>query len=57
MYAYVRPYGGRCLDSAGSVSDGGRTLLIDTAATERLAPALREAVTAAGAPRRSPARW
>ncbi|MFJ9339556.1 MBL fold metallo-hydrolase [Streptomyces sp. NPDC101733] len=50
VYAYVQPDGGWCLNNAGFVSDGGRTLLVDTAATERRALALREAVVAAGAP-------
>ncbi|MFK0048291.1 MBL fold metallo-hydrolase [Streptomyces sp. NPDC090741] len=50
VYAYVQPDGGWCLNNAGFVSDGGRTLLIDTAATERRALALREAVVAAGVP-------
>ncbi|MEV7727802.1 MBL fold metallo-hydrolase [Streptomyces sp. NPDC087917] len=49
VYAYVQPDGGWCLNNAGFVSDGGRTLLVDTAATERRALALREAVVAAGA--------
>ncbi|MFF4582792.1 MBL fold metallo-hydrolase [Streptomyces sp. NPDC001389] len=50
VYAYVQPDGGWCLNNAGWVSDGGRTLLVDTAATERRALALREAVVAAGSP-------
>ncbi|MFJ3881906.1 MBL fold metallo-hydrolase [Streptomyces sp. NPDC090077] len=50
VYAYVQPDGGWCLNNAGWISDGGRTLLVDTAATERRALALREAVTASGAP-------
>ncbi|KOY58439.1 MBL fold metallo-hydrolase [Streptomyces sp. XY332] len=50
VYAYVQPDGGWCLNNAGFVSDGGRTLLIDTAATERRALALREAVVSAGVP-------
>ncbi|MEV6579172.1 MBL fold metallo-hydrolase [Streptomyces sp. NPDC051582] len=50
VYAYVQPDGGWCLNNAGFVSDGGRTLLIDTAATERRALALREAVVGAGVP-------
>ncbi|MFC5718641.1 MBL fold metallo-hydrolase [Streptomyces gamaensis] len=48
--AFVQPDGGWCLNNAGFVSDGGRTALIDTAATERRARLLREAVTASGAP-------
>lgn len=55
VYAYVQPDGGWCLNNAGFVTDGGRTLLVDTAATERRALALRAAVLAAGAP--LPARW
>ncbi|MEU8775923.1 MBL fold metallo-hydrolase [Streptomyces sp. NPDC048606] len=50
VYAYVQPDGGWCLNNAGFVSDSGRTLLVDTAATERRALALRAAVEAAGAP-------
>ncbi|MFF3018762.1 MBL fold metallo-hydrolase [Streptomyces sp. NPDC057939] len=50
VYAYVQPDGGWCLNNAGFVSDGGRTLLVDTAATERRALALRGAVLAAGVP-------
>ncbi|MFB7053575.1 MBL fold metallo-hydrolase [Streptomyces vinaceus] len=50
VYAYVQPDGGWCLNNAGFVSDGGRTLLIDTAATERRALALREAIAGAGVP-------
>ncbi|MGW6576865.1 MBL fold metallo-hydrolase [Streptomyces sp. NPDC054945] len=50
VYAYVQPDGGWCLNNAGFVSDGGRTLLVDTAATERRALALRDAVVAAGVP-------
>ncbi|MET9887215.1 MBL fold metallo-hydrolase [Streptomyces sp. NPDC006430] len=50
VYAYVQPDGGWCLNNAGFVSDGDRTLLIDTAATERRALALREAVVATGLP-------
>ncbi|MCF3182561.1 MBL fold metallo-hydrolase [Streptomyces polychromogenes] len=50
VYAYVQPDGGWCLNNAGWVCDGGQTLLVDTAATERRALALREAVLAAGAP-------
>ncbi|MFE3580819.1 MBL fold metallo-hydrolase [Streptomyces vinaceus] len=50
VYAYVQPDGGWCLNNAGFVSDGGRTLLVDTAATERRALALREAIAGAGVP-------
>ncbi|MEU3064890.1 MBL fold metallo-hydrolase [Streptomyces subrutilus] len=50
VYAYIQPDGGWCLNNAGFVTDGGRTLLVDTAATERRALALRDAVVAAGAP-------
>ncbi|MFF3090318.1 MBL fold metallo-hydrolase [Streptomyces nojiriensis] len=50
VYAYVQPDGGWCLNNAGFVTDGGRTLLVDTAATQRRALALRAAVVAAGAP-------
>jgi cyclase len=50
VHAYVQPDGGRCLNNAGFVSDGGSTLLVDTAATERRARALGAAVPATGAP-------
>ncbi|MBP0459276.1 MBL fold metallo-hydrolase [Streptomyces montanisoli] len=49
-HAYVQPDGGWCLNNAGVVSDGGQTLLVDTAATERRALLLREAVAANGLP-------
>ncbi|EME99530.1 MBL fold metallo-hydrolase [Streptomyces mobaraensis NBRC 13819 = DSM 40847] len=48
--AYVQPDGGWCLNNAGFVTDGGRTLLIDTAPTVRRAELLRDAVAASGAP-------
>ncbi|MEV7423225.1 MULTISPECIES: MBL fold metallo-hydrolase [unclassified Streptomyces] len=50
VYAYVQPDGGWCLNNAGFISDGESTLLVDTAATERRARALRETVLAAGVP-------
>ncbi|MGW5849572.1 MBL fold metallo-hydrolase [Streptomyces sp. NPDC055254] len=50
VYAYVQPDGGWCLNNAGFVTDGGQTLLVDTAATQRRALALRAAVVGAGAP-------
>ncbi|MFC5803614.1 MBL fold metallo-hydrolase [Streptomyces formicae] len=50
VHAYVQPDGGWCLNNAGFVSDGESTLLIDTAATERRARLLREALLASGAP-------
>ncbi|MER7762868.1 MBL fold metallo-hydrolase [Streptomyces sp. NPDC097619] len=50
VHAYIQPDGGWCLNNAGFVSDGGRTLLVDTAATERRARMLREAVLATGVP-------
>lgn len=50
VHAYVQPDGGWCLNNAGFVSDGESTLLVDTAATERRALLLREAVLAAGVP-------
>ncbi|MFD5426333.1 MBL fold metallo-hydrolase [Streptomyces sp. NPDC127084] len=50
VHAYVQPDGGWCLNNAGFVSDGGSTLLVDTAATERRALLLREALLATGAP-------
>ncbi|MEU1376962.1 MBL fold metallo-hydrolase [Streptomyces triculaminicus] len=51
--AYIQPDGGWCLNNAGIVTGGGRTLLIDTAPTERRALLLRDAVAASGAPRPS----
>jgi cyclase len=50
VHAYVQPDGGWCLNNAGFVSDGESTLLIDTAATERRARLLREAVLKTGVP-------
>ncbi|ATW47728.1 MBL fold metallo-hydrolase [Streptomyces peucetius] len=50
VHAYVQPDGGWCLNNAGFVSDGASTLLVDTAATERRARALRDALLATGAP-------
>ncbi|MCL7379256.1 MBL fold metallo-hydrolase [Streptomyces sp. 35G-GA-8] len=50
VHAYVQPDGGWCLNNAGFVSDGETTLLIDTAATERRALLLREAILTAGVP-------
>ncbi len=50
VHAYVQPDGGWCLNNAGFVSDGESTLLVDTAATERRARALREALVASGVP-------
>ncbi|MFE9906344.1 MBL fold metallo-hydrolase [Streptomyces achromogenes] len=44
VYAYVQPDGGWCLNNAGLVVADGEALLVDTAATERRALALREAV-------------
>lgn len=50
VHAYVQPDGGWCLNNAGWVTDGHTTLLVDTAATERRALMLREALVASGAP-------
>ncbi|MFD5000823.1 MBL fold metallo-hydrolase [Streptomyces buecherae] len=50
VHAYVQPDGGWCLNNAGYVSDGRSTVMVDTAATERRARALRETVLASGAP-------
>ncbi|WP_343235778.1 MBL fold metallo-hydrolase [Streptomyces sp. SID10815] len=44
VFAYLQPDGGWCLNNAGLVAPGGRPVLIDTAATEARAGALREAV-------------
>ncbi|MEV7089997.1 MBL fold metallo-hydrolase [Streptomyces sp. NPDC093085] len=48
VHAYVQPDGGWCLNNAGFISDGPTTLLVDTAATERRARTLREAIVLAG---------
>lgn len=50
VHAYIQPDGGWCLNNAGFVSDGGETLLVDTAATERRALLLRDALLSTGAP-------
>jgi len=53
VFAYVQADGGWCLNNAGLIVSGGRTVLVDTAATEARARALREAVLGvAGAPPR-----
>ncbi|WP_404816589.1 MBL fold metallo-hydrolase [Streptomyces thermolineatus] len=44
VFAYVQPDGGWCLNNAGLVVAEGRSLLVDTAATEARARALRAAV-------------
>lgn len=44
VYAYVQPDGGWCVSNAGVVVGPDTTVLIDTAATERRAKALRDAV-------------
>ncbi|MFI5807695.1 MBL fold metallo-hydrolase [Streptomyces sp. NPDC051561] len=44
VHAYVQPDGGWCLNNAGLVVGQDRTVLIDTAATEFRARALRQAV-------------
>ncbi len=53
VYAYVQPDGGWCLNNAGVVVRGDDILVVDTAATERRARALRAALgrVAAVAPR------
>lgn len=51
VHAYVQPDGGWCLNNARFVSGGGQTLLVDTAATERRAHLLRDAMDTAGIPR------
>ncbi|RLU92126.1 MBL fold metallo-hydrolase [Streptomyces griseocarneus] len=47
--AFVQPDGGWCLNNAGIIESGGRTALVDTAATERRARLLRDYATAHGA--------
>ncbi|MDQ0748245.1 cyclase [Streptomyces africanus] len=49
VHAYVQPDGGWCLNNAGVITVGRETALVDTAATERRARALREAVLGVGA--------
>ncbi|MER5476852.1 MBL fold metallo-hydrolase [Streptomyces sp. NPDC002734] len=44
VYAYVQPEGGWCLNNAGLVVGGGRSVLVDTAATEARARHLRAEV-------------
>ncbi|WP_377270002.1 MBL fold metallo-hydrolase [Peterkaempfera sp. SMS 1(5)a] len=44
VYAFEQPPGGWCLNNAGLVADGGRSVLIDTAATEARARRLRAEV-------------
>ncbi|MER7624481.1 MBL fold metallo-hydrolase [Streptomyces sp. NPDC126503] len=50
VHAFVQPDGGWCLNNAGFVGDARESLLVDTAATERRARLLREAVLAGGLP-------
>ncbi|MGW0466479.1 MBL fold metallo-hydrolase [Streptomyces sp. NPDC003027] len=52
VHAYIQPDGGWCLNNAGLITADGDSALIDTAATERRARALREAALTVGpAPR------
>ncbi|MEU8431978.1 MBL fold metallo-hydrolase [Streptomyces sp. NPDC029216] len=44
VYAYLQPDGGWCLNNAGLIVSPGRSVLIDTAATEARTRALKEAV-------------
>ncbi|MER5898326.1 MBL fold metallo-hydrolase [Streptomyces sp. NPDC001876] len=44
VYAFVQPEGGWCLNNAGLVAGGGRSVLVDTAATESRTRRLREEV-------------
>ncbi|MEE1818584.1 MBL fold metallo-hydrolase [Streptomyces sp. NPDC004288] len=50
VYAFVQPDGGWCLNNAGFIGGPDESLLVDTAATERRALLLREAVLAEGLP-------
>ncbi|WP_329391756.1 MBL fold metallo-hydrolase (plasmid) [Streptomyces sp. NBC_01351] len=43
VHAYVQPDGGWCLNNAGILTDGDRSVLVDTAATEARARQLRRA--------------
>lgn len=44
-FAYVQPDGGWCLNNAGCLVSDGQSLLVDTAATQKRALALKEAIT------------
>ncbi|MFD8983793.1 MBL fold metallo-hydrolase [Streptomyces sp. NPDC059564] len=44
VYAYIQPDGGWCLNNAGLITAGSRPALIDTAATEARAKALKDTV-------------
>lgn len=44
VHVYVQPPGGWCLNNAGLVASGGRSVLVDTAATVARARSLRAAV-------------
>ncbi|MFJ6700923.1 MBL fold metallo-hydrolase [Streptomyces sp. NPDC091272] len=46
VHAYVQHRGGWCLNNAGILTDAGRSALVDTAATERRARALRRTALA-----------
>ncbi|HEY9372221.1 MBL fold metallo-hydrolase [Streptomyces sp.] len=50
VHAFVQPDGGWCLNNAGILGDAEESLLVDTAATQRRALLLRDAVIAAGLP-------
>ncbi|WP_344320970.1 MBL fold metallo-hydrolase [Streptomyces macrosporus] len=49
VFAYVQPDGGWCLNNAGLIVSGGSTVLVDTAATEARALALKRAVASVSA--------
>ncbi|MGH1553845.1 hypothetical protein ACRAWF_23280 [Streptomyces sp. L7] len=55
VFAYVQPDGGWCLNNAGVIVSGGESALVDTAATEARALALRSAVRRVSPGRRG--RW
>lgn len=44
VFVYLQPDGGWCLNNAGVIVSGGQVALVDTAATEARARALRQAV-------------
>ncbi|MEU8542850.1 MBL fold metallo-hydrolase [Streptomyces sp. NPDC048717] len=48
VHAFIQPDGGWCLNNAGFLGDADESLLVDTAATERRARLLRDAVLGAG---------
>ena len=50
VFAYLQPEGGWCVNNAGVLASGGSVALVDTAATEARARAMRDRVLAGGSP-------